>query len=108
MLSKIIIDEVNDGYKSIVDFNTKKFMGVKNDNIVFVKGIVDNDIIINLVNDYVTFWNTKYINNNIFDGNYTKIIIYYNKDIVTYEFKNKYPDNYSSFIGKFNEIVSSL
>lgn len=102
MILKIEIDEkISNLYSSNLAIN------LVNKNVSYIKGDTviqntechtDSKEIEVLLKDYMTYWKPEYIDDSIIDGRVIEVLIYTDREVITYHFKNSFPDDYDEFV----------
>lgn len=109
MLTKIILIENLLGFERseyVIDYVNKNYLVVVNDQIVKNSRINSNMFgFDNLISKYIVLWNHSYVDNFIIDGHEILLKIFIDNVEAKYYFKNKFPENFDSFLEEFKRMV---
>lgn len=102
MILKVDIDEkISNLYSSNISINlvNKNVSYLKGDSIIQNSECrVDSKEIEELLKNYITYWKPEYIDDSVIDGRIIEILVYTDKEVTKYYFKNSFPDDYDEFI----------
>lgn len=88
------------------DFESKKLIYIKNNNVLKEETLnIDVYKFREFLNSYIIHWDNSYIDNNVIDGKNTNLKIYTDTEMIEYNFKNKFPHDYSEFLQILKEKV---
>lgn len=102
MILKVEINEkVSNLYSSNISINlvNKNVSYIKGDSIIQnTEYHIDTKEIEALLKDYTTYWEPEYLDDSVLDCRIIEVLIYTDKEVITYHFKNSFPDDYDEFI----------
>lgn len=104
MLLKLKINRENFGGMGVlIDANFIKKTLTYQASISMIEKPLDvsRDDVEEFLENTIYFWEDKYIGKHILDGGYAEILIITDKKVLTYRFKDEYPEN-------FKEVMNGL
>lgn len=109
MLLKLKINRENlGGMGVLIDANfTKKTLTYQSRDISMIEKPLDvsRDEVEEFLENTVYFWKDKYIGKDILDGSYTEILIVTDKKVLTYRFKDEYPENFKDVMNELERML---